>query len=160
MKAVVLGSGAWGTALAMALCDNGHDVTLWTHRPETAGLLSEQRVNPKLEGVRLPDTMKFSPDMACVADAELVVSAAPSFAVRETAEKAAAFLRPDAVVVSVSKGIERDTGLRMSQIIRESIGDKCKVAVLSGPSHAEEVSRRLPTGCVAASPAGMGSCSS
>ena len=152
MKVVVLGSGAWGTALAMALCDNGHDVTLWSHRPDTAALLGERRENPKLAGVRLPDTMKFSSDMACAAEAELVVSAAPSFAVRETAEKAAPYLRPDAVVVSVSKGIERDTGLRMSQIIRESIGDKCKVAVLSGPSHAEEVSRRLPTGCVAACP--------
>ena len=150
MKAVVLGSGAWGTALALVLCDNGHDVTLWSHRQEKTEQLSALRENPQLKGVPFPEELRLTSDIACVAEADLVISATPSFAVRATAEKAAPYLRPEAVVVSVSKGIERDTNLRMSQMIREAIGDKCKVAVLSGPSHAEEVSRRLPTGCVAA----------
>lgn len=150
MKAAVLGSGGWGTALAMVLCDNGHDVTLWSHSPEKAALLAEQRENPLLKGVRLPEKLKITSDISVVSDADLVVSASPSFAVRDTMGKAAPFLRPEAVLVSVSKGIERDTNLRMSQIVREATGDKCKVVALSGPSHAEEVSIKLPTGCVSA----------
>lgn len=150
MKAVVLGSGGWGTALSMVLCGNGHDVTLWSHSPEKAKILTEQRENPLLKGVRLPDTLSITPDISVVADAELVVSASPSFAVRSTMEKAAPYLRPETVLVSVSKGIERDTNLRMSQIVEETTRNKCKVAALSGPSHAEEVSIRMPTGCVAA----------
>ena len=82
--------------------------------------------------------------------ADLVVSAPPSFAVRETAKKMAPYLTEKTVVVSVSKGIERDTNLRLSQVIQEETENICKVAVLSGPSHAEEVGIRLPTGCVAA----------
>ena len=150
MKAAVLGSGGWGTALAMVLCDNGHDVTLWSHSPEKAALLAEQRENPLLKGVRLPEKLKITSDISVVSDADLVVSASPSFAVRDTMGKASPFLRPETVLVSVSKGIERDTNLRMSQIVREATGDKCKVVALSGPSHAEEVSIKLPTGCVSA----------
>jgi glycerol-3-phosphate dehydrogenase (NAD(P)+) len=152
MKAVVLGSGGWGTALSLVLCDNGNDVTLWSHNPEKAELLRTQRENPLLKGVKLPEKLHITSDISCVSDAALVVSASPSYAVRATAGKAAAYLDPKTVVVSVSKGIERDTNLRMSQIVQEAIGNKCKVVALSGPSHAEEVGIRMPTGCVAASP--------
>ena len=75
MKAAVLGSGGWGTALAMVLCDNGHDVTLWSHSPEKAALLAEQRENPLLKGVRLPEKLKIKSDISVVSDAGLVVSA-------------------------------------------------------------------------------------
>ena len=81
-----------------------------------------------------------------------MISATPSFAVRETGKKIAPYLTPETVLVSVSKGIERDTNLRMSQILAEVTGNICKVAALSGPSHAEEVSIRMPTGCVSACP--------
>ena len=81
-----------------------------------------------------------------------MISATPSFAVRETGKKIAPYLTPETVLVSVSKGIERDTNLRMSQILTEATGNICKVAALSGPSHAEEVSIRMPTGCVSACP--------
>ena len=151
MNAVVLGSGGWGTALALVLCDNGHRVTLWSHDPEKALRLQKTRENPLLEGVRLPDRLGVTGDLSCVAQADLVVCASPSFAVRETARKAAPWLRPETTVVSVSKGIERDTNLRMSEIIGQEIHHSCKVVALSGPSHAEEVGRRLPTGCVSAS---------
>ena len=150
MKTVVVGSGGWGTALSMVLCDNGHDVTLWSHDPAKAAQMAETRENSKLKGVRLPDALKISGDLSCLKGAELVVCAAPSFAVRETGKKIAPYLTPETVLVSISKGIERDTNLRMSQILEEVTGGICKVSALSGPSHAEEVSVRQPTGCVSA----------
>ena len=150
MKAVVLGSGGWGTALALVLCDNGHETWLWSHNAEKAAQMRTSRENPLLKGVKLPETLKITDDISCVRDADLVVSASPSFAVRATAKKAAEFLRPETVLVSVSKGIERDTELRMSQIVQQETENKCKVVALSGPSHAEEVGIRMPTGCVAA----------
>nr|WP_326183965.1 NAD(P)H-dependent glycerol-3-phosphate dehydrogenase [uncultured Oscillibacter sp.] len=152
MKAVVLGSGGWGTALALVLRDNGHDVTLWSHNPAKAEEMAQSRENPLLKGVRLPDSLRVTGDLSCLEGADLVVSAAPSFAVRETGKKAAPYLRPDSILVTVSKGIERDTNLRMSQVLREATGNICQVVALSGPSHAEEVGVRLPTGCVSACP--------
>lgn len=152
MKAVVLGSGGWGTALALVLCDNGHDVTLWSHSPEKAAQMQKNRENPLLAGVPLPEALRVTGELSCLDGADMVVSAAPSFAVRATGEKARPYLRPETILVTVSKGIERETGLRMSQILQEATGNVCKIVALSGPSHAEEVSRRLPTGCVSACP--------
>nr|WP_325185512.1 NAD(P)H-dependent glycerol-3-phosphate dehydrogenase [uncultured Oscillibacter sp.] len=152
MKAVVLGSGGWGTALALVLCDNGHDVTLWSHSPEKAAQMQKKRENPLLAGVPLPEALRVTGELSYLDGADMVVSAAPSFAVRATGEKARPYLRPETILVTVSKGIERETGLRMSQILQEATGNVCKIVALSGPSHAEEVSRRLPTGCVSACP--------
>ena len=152
MQVTIAGSGGWGTALSMVLCDNGHDVTLWSHDPAKAAEMAKTRENSKLKGVQLPDSLKISGDLDCLKGAELVISATPSFAVRETGKKIAPYLTPETVLVSVSKGIERDTNLRMSQILTEVTGNICKVAALSGPSHAEEVSIRMPTGCVSACP--------
>ena len=152
MKAAVVGSGGWGTALSIVLCDNGHDVTLWSHNPAKAAEMTEKRENPLLKGVPLPESLTVTGDLACLEGADLAVSAPPSFAVRETGRKIAPYLRRDSVLVSVSKGIERDTNLRMSQVLQEATGNICKVVALSGPSHAEEVGIRMPTGCVAACP--------
>ena len=149
MNAMVLGSGGWGTALAMLLHDNGHTVTLWSHDPKKAEQLSMTRENPLLKGVVVPREITVTNDLERLENAELVVFATPSFALRETAKKAAPHLRDDALLVSVTKGVEPKTHRRMSQIVREETGRE-RVAVLSGPSHAEEVARRLPTGCVAA----------
>ncbi len=151
MKITVLGSGGWGTALALLLVDNGNDVTLWSHSRERSELLERTRENPRLAGVALPEALQLSAELGCVAESEIVVMAVPSFAVRDTARMAAGLLREDAVVVSVAKGIERDTALCMTQVIEEELGGRGRVAALSGPSHAEEVGRRVPTGCVAAS---------
>ena len=150
MKTVVLGTGGWGTALSLVLCDNGHETVLWSHNPAKAAEMARSRENPLLQGVRLPEALHITGDLECLRGADLVVSAPPSFAVRETARKMAPYLTEQTVVVSVSKGIERDTNLRMSQVIQEEIGNRCPVAALSGPSHAEEVGIRMPTGCVAA----------
>ena len=151
MKITVLGSGGWGTALSLLLLDNGNDVTLWSFLEKEAEALRETRENPMLKGVPLPDGLKITTDMGAVSGCGLVVLATPSFAVRETARKLAPLLDKDALVVSVAKGIEKDTALCMTQIIEEELGGRGRVAALSGPSHAEEVGRRVPTGVVAAS---------
>jgi len=85
MKTAVLGSGGWGTALALVLCDNGHDVTLWSHSPEKAGQMAQTRENSLLKGVLLPESLHITGELDCLSDAELVISAPPSFAVRATA---------------------------------------------------------------------------
>ena len=150
MKAVVMGTGGWGTALSLVLCDNGHETWLWSRNPEKAARMIESRENPLLKGVRLPEDLHITGDLSCLEGADLIVSASPSFAVRETGRKMRPYLRPETVLVTVSKGIERDTNLRMSEILQQETDGICKVVALSGPSHAEEVGIRMPTGCVSA----------
>ena len=152
MKTAVLGSGGWGTALAMVLADNGHDVTLWSYLEEESRTLQETRENPLLPGVKLPDSIRYTWDLSCVRGCQVVVMAPPSFGVRSTASQIKAFLTPDMTLVSVSKGIEKGTSLRMTQIIQEATGGICPVVALSGPSHAEEVARGAPTAVVSACP--------
>ena len=123
MKAVVLGSGGWGTALSQVLCDNGHETYLWSHNPAKAEEMAKTRENLLLKGVILPESLHITSDLSCLEGADLVVSASPSFAVRETGRKMAPYLRPETILTSVSKGIER-----------------------------EEVGIRMPTGCVSACP--------
>ena len=150
MKITVLGSGGWGTALALLLLENGNDVTLWSYHQAESDTLRTTHENPLLKGVPIPEEMKFTCDLAAVKGCGLVVMATPSFAVRSTAAQVKDLLDPGTIVVSVSKGIEKDSSLRLSQVIEAEIGDKCPVVVLSGPSHAEEVGRHIPTGVVAA----------
>ena len=151
MNIAVLGSGGWGTAAALLLDHNGHAVTLWSHDAKKAEALARSRENPLLPGVRIPDSLSVTNDLHCLNGAEMVVFASPSFALRSIAKQVSPYIVPDAILVSLTKGIEEGTHLRMSEIIREETGGKCPVAVLSGPSHAEEVALSLPTGCVAAS---------
>ncbi len=150
MKVTVLGSGAWGTALAMVLLENGNDVTLWSFLEEEKAVLEQTGENPMLKGVPLPRELKLTTDMNAVKGCGAVVIATPSFAVRSTAAKLREIADPGTVLISVSKGIEKDTSLRLSEAIEQEVGDKCPVAVLSGPSHAEEVGRSIPTAVVAA----------
>ena len=147
MDILVAGSGAWGTALAKLLFENGHDVTLWSHRRETSERLERERESPLLKGVALPD-LGFTWESGLAAGKKIVVMATPSFAMRSAARTFAPYLDRDAVLVSASKGIEAGTSKRMSEIAAEETGRT--VAVLCGPSHAEEVGRGVPTGCVAA----------
>lgn len=150
MKVTVLGSGAWGTALAMLLLENGNDVTLWSYTQEESDVLRTTGENPMLKGVPLPAGLKLTCDMAAVRGCGAVVVATPSFAVRSTAAKLRELADPGTVLISVSKGIEKNTSLRLSQVIEQEVGDKCPVVVLSGPSHAEEVGRGIPTAVTAA----------
>lgn len=149
MKTAVIGSGAWGTALASLLCKNGHDTTLWCRTPEKAAQMQETHINPRLSQVILPEKLKFSGDPACAAGCSMVVIACPSFPIRTVCRAVAPYIPKDAVVVSVTKGIEEGTLLRMSQVVSQETGHETVVA-LSGPCHAEEVAIGLPTGCLAA----------
>ncbi len=151
MKIAVLGSGGWGTALAMVLCENGHDTVLWSHRDEQTEILRRTQENPMLKGIRLPNTLQYSSDAACVSECEAVVFATPSFAVRSTAKRFAPLLRQGTVLISVSKGIEQDTSMTMTQVMQHETGGRFPVVALSGPSHAEEVARHIPTAVVSAS---------
>ncbi len=148
MKIAVMGSGGWGTALSLVLVKNGHEVVLWSHSPARNEMLRAGRTNPRLPGVSLPPELGFSDDPGCVSEAELAVIAVPSFAVRETAAKIAPLLGADTMLISAAKGIEKGSYLRMSEIIRQETGRES--AVISGPSHAEEVAVEQPTGCVIA----------
>jgi len=152
MNITVLGSGGWGTALAVMLCENGHDVTLWSYRSDESAALARDREHKKyLPGVRLPETLHFTADLSCAA-CEFVINATPSFGLIPTLSKAAAYIPQDAVVVNVSKGILlTDCGYRcMSGVIEEILPGRSVVAV-TGPSHAEEVGRGIPTAVLAAS---------
>ena len=148
MKATVVGSGAWGTALAIRLCKNGHDVTMWTFEKELIPQMEETRRNPRLPSAVLPDALKISGDYSCIRGSKLVVMASPSFPARAVGKAAAPYIDEDAVVVSVTKGLENGTHMRMSQIVAEVTGRE--VVALTGPSHAEEVAIDVPTGLLAA----------
>ena len=151
MKITVLGSGAWGTALALLLLENGNQVAMWSHHPAALREIRVKGENPKLPGVPVPEQLELAEDMRCVRDSDVVVLATPSFAMRETAAKLNQVVRPGTILVSVGKGIEKNTSLRMSQVIQSEIQSDCPLVVLCGPTHAEEVGRRVPSGIVAAS---------
>lgn len=149
MKTAVIGSGAWGTALALLLCRNGHDTTLWFRTEEKAAQIRSSRCNPRLQSARLPEELKISADPACVRGCDIVVIACPSFPIRSVCRTVAPYLETGTVLVSVTKGIEEGTLLRMSQIVSQETGHT-NVVALSGPCHAEEVAASVPTGCLAA----------
>ena len=148
MKAVGVGSGAWGTALAIRLCKNGHDVTMWTFEKDLIPEMETTRRNPRLPSAILPEGLKISGDYACVSGCKLVVMASPSFPARAVGKGVAPYIDEDAVVVSVTKGLEAGTHLRMSQVVAEATGKE--VVALTGPSHAEEVAIDVPTALLAA----------
>ena len=148
MKTAVVGSGAWGTALAIHLCRKGHDVTMWTFETELIEGMVKDRKNPRLPNAILPDELKISGDYSCVSGCSLVVMASPSFPIRSVCRGVAPYLAEDAVMVSVTKGLEQGTQKRMSQVVAEETGRP--VVVLTGPSHAEEVALNIPTGLLAA----------
>lgn len=151
MKTAVIGAGAWGTALAILLCKNGHDTTLWCRNEERAAEIRNTRVNPRLPRAVLPESLTISADPACVGNCQMVVIASPSFPIRQVLSAVNPFLRPDTLLVSVTKGIEDGTLLRMSQIVSQVTGHQ-NVVALTGPCHAEEVAAGIPTGCLAACP--------
>ncbi len=148
-KIGIIGAGTWGTALGLVLYGNGHQVTLWSAFSEDAKELDKKREHKNLPGVRLPGDMEFTDSMEqAMEEKEVLVLAVPSIYVRSTAKEMAAFCRAGQVIVNVAKGIEEDSLMTLSQVIEEELPN-ADVAVLSGPSHAEEVSRGVPTTCVA-----------
>ncbi len=147
-KITVLGSGGWGMALALSAFKKGCDVTLWSPFSEEVKALKEKRTNEKLlKDIYLPEEIGITGDMSVVEGDTLTIIAVPSIAVREVSQKLSAF-KDFGIVVNVSKGIEAGSLKRLSQIIREELPNS-SVVVLSGPSHAEEVARGIPTSLVA-----------
>ena len=148
-KVSVLGAGSWGTALSLVLSDNGHDVTVWSIDEKEIAMLRENHEHKdKLPGVKLPENMIFTSDLkeACH-NKDLLVLAVPSVYTRSTAQIMSPHVEKDQVIVNVSKGIEENSLMTLSEIIESEI-PSAKVAVMSGPSHAEEVGRKIPTTCV------------
>ncbi|GAB5616512.1 NAD(P)H-dependent glycerol-3-phosphate dehydrogenase [Faecalimonas canis] len=145
----VLGAGSWGTALALLLHKNGHQVTVWSISKEEVEMLSKEREHKsKLPGVKLPQDMQFTNVLEeAIQGKDFMVLAVPSPFTRATARSMKPFVAENQIIVDVAKGIEEDTLMTLSQQIHEEI-PQADVAVLSGPSHAEEVGRGLPTTCV------------
>lgn len=148
-KIGVIGSGTWGTALAVLLTGNGHEVELWSAVPAEVEALTATRRHPNLGDTPISEKIRVTGDLEqAMKDKELLVLSVPSVYVRETAHRMAPFLKEGQVITNVAKGIEDTTLKNLSEIIEEEL-PAARVTVLSGPSHAEEVSRGLPTTCVA-----------
>lgn len=152
-KVSVLGDGGWGTALALVLLSNGHDVTLWGRNPEKMENMRRSRENKYLKGITLPENLKLESDPeAAVAGTELVVLATPSQFMRGTLQQFSKLIELEKYpVVNVAKGIENSSLKRMSEVFEEIFASTENYVVLSGPSHAEEVAKGIPTAVVAAS---------
>lgn len=148
-KVGVIGAGSWGTALSVLLYDNGHQVTIWSIDAQEVEMLDKQREHEKkLPGVKLAEDIVITGNLEeTVKGKDFLVLAVPSVFTRGTAKKMVPFVSEGQIIVDVAKGIEESTLMTLSQQIEEEI-PQADVAVLSGPSHAEEVGRKLPTTCV------------
>lgn len=146
MKIGILGAGSWGIALSVLLSGNGHDVTVWSIDANEIDMLNTYREHKtKLAGVIVDDSVKFTTDveLACK-DAQMLVMVVPSPFIRSTAKTIAPYVNEEQIVVNVSKGIEESTLMTLTEVIEDEIPN-VRVGVLSGPSHAEEVGKKLPT---------------
>ncbi len=150
MKITVLGAGTWGTALTILLAENKHEVTIWSKLPREVEELDKNRTAIKnLPGAVLPDSVTVTGDLEqALAEPDLIVMAVASIFVRETAKSISSRIPQDMIIVNVAKGIEEATLKTLTEVIEDEI-PQAQVAVLSGPSHAEEVSRKIPTTIVA-----------
>ncbi|HTR82316.1 MAG TPA: NAD(P)H-dependent glycerol-3-phosphate dehydrogenase [Bacteroidota bacterium] len=155
MRIAVLGAGSWGTTLAILLSENRHDVALWTYRPEQAALMLESRENPAfLPGIKIPKKISILTDIQEAAyKKDIIVSAVPSQFLRSVIQQIAHHELSNTIIVNVAKGIENHSLMTMSEVMLDVLEHekKANLAILSGPSHAEEVSRKMPTAVVSAS---------
>ena len=148
----VLGAGTWGMALARMLSNGGHKVTVWSAIEKEIDEFSATRKHPNLPGMEIPEAVAFTKDIQTVCEnKDILLFAVPSVFMRSTAGKAAPYISEGQVIVDVAKGIEADTLMTMSQIIADELKDPTvKIVALSGPTHAEEVAKDLPTTIVSA----------
>lgn len=153
MKVTVLGAGSWGTTLALVLEENGHDVMCWSFNPKDIEEIQATHENKQfLPGVKIPDTIRFTSNlMESVKDTSVVAVVIPSHAVRKVITEIKDYVADSTIWITAVKGIENNTFLRMSEVIAEATNTSPdRITVLSGPSHAEEVSRKVPTAIVSA----------
>ena len=147
----VVGSGSWGTAISVLLEKNGHNITLWSWKEEESLALKRNCENKEfLPGIKLGNKISYTSDISCVSGKDIIVLVTPSAVIRSTAKSMSGFVDDDTVLVILSKGLEDGTLKPLSEVVEEEI-PQCKVVVMSGPSHAEEVARSVPTANVAAS---------
>lgn len=149
-KIAVIGAGTWGLALARMLSNIGHNVKVWSAIPTEIEELSLTRRHKNLPNIELPEDIRFIIDLKeALADTTFILFAVPSIFVRSIAQKAAGYIQPNQIIINVAKGLEKNTLLTMSEIIQQEIPNN-SIVVLSGPTHAEEVARDLPTTIVSA----------
>lgn len=149
-KVSIIGAGSWGTALSVVLNKNGHEVTIWSVIEAEIDMLREKHEHvDKLPGVKLPEEIMFTTDLQeAVSDRDMLVLAVPSPYTRSTSRQMKEYVAEGQLIVNVAKGIEEKTLMTLTEIISEEV-PQARVAALSGPSHAEEVGKGLPTTCVA-----------
>ena len=152
MRACVIGAGSWGTAMAVHLAKMGKDVTVWNKFQEEIDEIIKLRENKKfLPGVKIPENVNFTTDMGVATkEADLIIFALPSPLTRVVSSELSRYVKDGSIIVNLSKGLEKDSLKRLSEVLGETI-PQAKIVVLSGPSHAEEVARKLPTTNVCAS---------
>src|SRR5690625_5006185 len=147
-KVTVLGAGSWGTALSIVLADNGHDVSLWTHRKDQAEAINTTHKNEKYLEIMIPEQIKAFYNLEeAVRNAEVVLIVIPTKAIRKVCRQLNDILRHSVTIIHASKGIEPESLKRVSEMISEEMANYAyeDIVVLSGPSHAEEVAKRQPT---------------
>lgn len=147
----VLGSGGWGTAVSILLHNNGHQVTLWSYdKNECENLEKFHENKPFLPGIEIPSGIEFTNELSACKDKDLTVIATPSHGIRNVAQNIKDYMSDGQIILNISKGIEENTYMTISEILKQIL-PMCRIAVMSGPSHAEEVSRGIPTTNVVAS---------
>lgn len=151
MRIGIIGAGTWGMALARMLSNSGHGVQVWSPHSETVDRLAATRTQKNLPDMIIPEEVRFTKEMGQVCkNKDLLVFAVPSIYVRPAARQASPFVHTGQIIVDVSKGIEAETLMTLSEVIRDEVKADVKVVVLSGPTHAEEVARDLPSAIVSA----------
>ena len=151
MKIAIIGSGSWGTAVGIMLAENGHNVTLWSYTQAESDDLRKHKENVAfLPGFAIPESVRFTSDLSLSCDADIIICATPSFAVGQVMKSLCPHTRSGQIILNISKGLEMGSLSTLATVIKREI-PHCEVAVMSGPSHAEEVARKIPTTNVVAS---------
>ena len=151
MRIGIIGAGTWGMALARMLANSGHGVQVWSPHPATVDRLAATRTQKNLPDLIIPEAVRFTKELEEVcADKEMLVFAVPSVYIRSAARHASPFIKDGQILVDVSKGIEAETLMTLSEVIRDEVKANVQVVALSGPTHAEEVARDLPGAIVSA----------
>ena len=149
MKIAIAGAGTWGTALGITLSQKGYDICIWSRFPEEAEKLSGERVHPNLPDAVIPEEITFTTDISRAAEkADFLLMAVPSVYTRETIRDFAPFVERQTILISAAKGIEKDTLMTLTEVLRDELkkeGKHNEAVAMSGPTHAEEVARNLPT---------------
>ncbi len=149
MKITIAGAGTWGTALGITLSQKGYPVCIWSRFPEEAEKLSRERVHPNLPDAVIPDEITFTSDITTASEnADFLLMAVPSVYTRETMRDFAPYVEEKTILISAAKGIEKDTLMTLTEVLRDELkkaGKQNEAVAMSGPTHAEEVARNLPT---------------